>query len=314
MSNSIMLFPSLNDEIIGRIRFQKQRFNFFYTDKNEDEYELIDEPIDAMSSINAIKDENGVWTQDDNNLCFRRKYCLRTFQCLFGEGGIACEDAILGLGIQWTSPDSRQRGVIPVGTFGITDQILEVEAEKKFGKAQLRGEVNFSTVLYIAKAGVPKENEAHLANTEGYILGELESYTIKLDGASSTFPIYEVNEPGQPLWYLKCDWIDPTADLMADCVSINFNTAHRNYSYLDRESKNFDSQLLSEIMASAISVLIEKVRLEHGYWEQIMQGDSLETGSIGQAIYYFMETLEWDLSSPESTSLSARKFFDQRIQ
>ena len=67
-------------------------------------------------------------------------------------------------------------------------------------------------------------------------------------------------------------------------------------------------------MASAISVLIEKVRLEHGYWEQIMQGDSLETGSIGQAIYYFMETLEWDLSSPESTSLSARKFFDQRIQ
>ncbi len=314
MANSILLFPSLNDELISRIRFQKQRFNFFYTDKNEEEYELVDEPIEAMSLINAIKDERGVWTQDDNNLCFRRKYCLRTFQCLFGENGIACSDALLGLGIQWTSPDSRQRGVISIGTFGAGDQILEVEAEKKFGKAQLRGEVNFSTILYIAKAGNPTESEMHLANTEGYVLGELDSYTIKLDGTSSTFPIYEVNEPGQPLWYLKCDWYDPTADSMADCVSINFNTAHKNYAYLDREDKNYDSQLLAEIMASAITLLIEKVRLEQGYWEQIMQGESLETGSVGQAIYYFMETLEWDLSSPESTSLSARKFFDQRIQ
>ena len=67
-------------------------------------------------------------------------------------------------------------------------------------------------------------------------------------------------------------------------------------------------------MASAITVLIEKLRLDTGYWEQIMQGDNLENGSVGQAIYYFMETLEWDLSSPEATSLSARKFFDQRIQ
>lgn len=314
MSNNILLFPSLNDEIISRIRFQKQRFHFFYTDKNDEEFELIDEPIEAMSSINAIKDENGVWTQDDNNLCFRRKYLLRTFQCLFGENGIACSDALLGLAIQWTSPDSRQRGLVPIGTFGISDQILEVEAEKKFNKAQLRGEVNFSTILYIAKAGHPEENETHLANTEGYVLGELDSYTIKLDGSSSSFPIYEVSEPGQPLWYLKCDWYDPTADAMADCVSINFNTAHKNYSFLDREDKNFDSQLLSEIMASAITLLIEKVRLEQGYWEQIMQGDSLENGSVGQAIYYFMETLEWDLSSPESTSLSVRKFFDQRIQ
>ncbi len=314
MPNSILLFPSLDEEMISRIRFQKQKFNFYYTDKNDDEYELVDEPIEATSSINAIKDENGVWTQDDNNLCFRRKYCLRTFQCLFGEDGIACSDATLGLGIQWTSPDSKQRGVIPVGTFTADDKILEVEADKKFGKAQLRGEVNFSTILYIAKAGDPLETELHLANTEGYVLGELDSYTIKLDGSSSSFPIYEVSEPGQPLWHIKCDWDDPTVDALSDCVSINFNTAHKNYSYLNREDKNFDSQLLSEIMASAITVLIEKLRLDTGYWEQIMQGDNLENGSVGQAIYYFMETLEWDLSSPEATSLSARKFFDQRIQ
>ena len=313
MSNKILLYPSLNEDFISRIRFQKQRINFYYTDKDDEEYELIDEPIEALSSVYCIKDENGVWTQDDNNLCFRRKYCLRTFQCLFGENGIACADAKLGIAIQWTSSDSRQRGVIRIGEFGINDSILEAEAEKRFGKAQLRGIVNFTTVLYIAKAGMPNENEKHLANTDGYILGELDSFTIKLDGSSSTFPVFEVSEPGQPLWFVKCDWIDPTTDLFSESVSINLNTAHKNYAYIDRTQKQYDSQLLAEVMASAITLIVEKVRFEHGYWDQIMAGEDLEQGSVGQAIYYFKETLDWDLSTPESVSLYARKFFDQRM-
>lgn len=313
MANDILLYPSLNEEFINKIRFQKQKYMFFYTDKNDDEYELLDEPTEAFSSKYCIKDENGIWTQDDNNLGLRRKYCLRTFQCLFGPKGLACQNAKLGLAIQWTSPNSRQRGVIRIGEFCSTDQIIEAEAEKIFGKAQLRGEVTFTTILYIAKAGEPNENESHLANTNGYILGELDSFIIKLDGSSSAFPVYEVAEPGQPLWYIKCDWLDPTVDSFSDSVSINLNTAHKNYAFIDRNEKVFDSQLLAEIMASAIMLIIEKVRLEPGYWDQIMQGDNLETGSVGQAIYYFMDALEWDLSTPDSVSLCARKFFDQRM-
>lgn len=313
MAENILLFPSLSKELIARIRFQKSKFSFFYTDRDGEEYELVDEPAEATSSLYCIKDENGKWTQDDYNLCFRRKYCLRTFQCLFGETGIACKNAKLGLAIQWTSKDSRQRGVVRIGEFGIEDQILESEAEKCFSKAQLRGEVNFSTILYISKAGMPLDNEKHLANKNGYVLGELDSYTIKLDGTSSTFPIYERAEPGQPLWYVKCDWDDPTVDSFSDCVSINLNTVHKNYPYIDRSQKSYNSQLLVEIMASAITLIVEKLRSESVFWEQITQGDNLEQGSVGQAIYYFQETLEWDLSSPEMVSLCARKFFDQRM-
>ena len=313
MANDIMLFPSLNDDLLSRIRFQKQRFRFFYTDSDDEEYDLIDEPLDSFSSLYGIKDENGTWTQDDNNLCFRRKYCLRTFQCLFGENGIACHNARLGLAIQWTSSDSRQRGVVTVGDFGVDDRIMEREVEKRFSKAQLRGKVSFTTVLYIAKKGTPNENENHLANEVGYILGELDAYNIKLDGNSSVFPVYEVTEPGQPLWYITCDWTDPTVDDFSDCVSINLNKSHKNYSFIDRNSKNFDSQLLIEIMASAITLVIEKARSETGYWDQIIQGDDLNDGSVGQAIFYFKDTLEWDLDSPEKVSLSARKFFDKRM-
>lgn len=313
MANDILLYPSLNEDYISKIRFQKQKFNFYYTGQDDEEFALQDEPIEAISSIYCIKDKNGFWTHQDFNLCLRRKYCLRTFQCLFGEKGIACNDAKLGLAIQWTSSDSRQRGVIRIGEFTLGDQILEAEAEKEFGKDQLRGVVNFTTVMYIAEAGHPTENEKHLANTNGYILGELDNFVIKLDGSSSTFPVFEMPEPGQPLWYVKCDWLDPTVDSFEESVSINLNTAHKNYAYIDRTQKQFDSQLLAEIMASAITLIIEKVRLEPGYWDQIMQGSDLAQGSVGQAIFYFMDTLEWDLSTPNSVSLCARKFFDQRM-
>ena len=312
MVNNVLLYPTLNEVLLNKIRFSKKDFQFYYTSSDEEEHELDNESIDQSSSMYRIKDKDGYWTQDEYNLCFRRKYCLRTFQCLFGENGIVCQNARLGMAIQWTSTDSKQRGIIRIGEFGIEDQIFEAVAEEQFKKAQLRGKIDFTTVLYVAKSGDPKENEKHLANENGYILGELDKYTIILDGKGSSFPIYEVCEPGQPLWYVRCEWSDPTTDAFSECVSINLNTAHKNYPYIDRTKKQFDRQLLLEIMASAITIIIEKVREEDVYWEQISQGDNLEYGSVGEAIFYFKNTLEWDLASVESVSLSMRKFFDKK--
>lgn len=313
MANNIMLFPSLNEELVSKIRFEKEKFHFYYTDEHdEEEYDLVDERVEA-SSFYCIKDEHGKWTQDDNNLCFRSTFRLRTFQCLFGENGIACKNAKLGMAIQWTSSDSRQRGVVKIGEFSADEQIMEAEVEQRFEKAQLRGLVTLSIIIYLAKPGNPSEGEVHLANTEGYVLGELESYTLKLDGSGSAFPVFEVSDQGQPLWYIKCDWEDPTSDAFSECVSINLNTAHKNYAYIDRNTKEFNKQLLFEIVASAITLIIEKVRHESD-WDQIMRGENLEQGSVGQAIYYFKSALEWDLTDSETVSLSARKFFEQRMQ
>ena len=192
MANDILLFPSLTEDLKKKIRFQKTRFSFYYTDLEDNEYELVDEPVEAYSSVNIIRDEEGMWDQEKNNLGFRRKYLLRTFGPLFGEGGIVCHDAKLGMAIIWTSPDSKQRGVIPVGTFTVEDQMMEAVAEKLFGRAQLRGQVEFTTVIYLASAGNPSENEQHLANKSGLILGELESYIIKLDGSIALKELYQL--------------------------------------------------------------------------------------------------------------------------
>ncbi len=313
MANDFMLFPSLTDEYLKRIRFQSKTTEFYYTTKDDEEFELTDELIDQSTSIYKLKDNMGRWTQDDYNFGFRRKYLLRTFQCLFGPEGIACRNAKIGMAIVWTSLDSKQRGVFPVGEFGAEDIMMQKEADIVFQKAQLRGSVNFSTILYLSSAGIPDHDELHLANTQGYVLGELERFTIQLDGNGSIFPVYTEPEEGQPLWYVKCDWNDPLSDAFKDTVSIHINTAHKNYKYLDRTQKTYDNQLLIEVMSSALLVIIEKLRKDEESWEEITSGENLEHGSVGEVIYYFKSTHNWDLSSPDSVSLSIRKFFDQRM-
>lgn len=312
MAAHISLFPTINEDLLGKIRFQTSMYDFYYV-RDDWEYALRAEAIDDSVTVYKIVDDEGIWIPDDYNLCIRRRYSLRTYQCLFGENGIACKNAILGLALMWTSADSKQRGVIPIGDIENSQKDLELTLNYEFSEAQLRGNVEFTTVVYLKRAGTPLWNEEHLANEYGCLLGDLDKFIIKLDGTGSVFPVYEVNEPSQPLWYVKCDWDDPSYDLFSECVSININTAHKNYKYLDKTKHTFNEQLLKEVMASALILIITKLKEQENYWEMTTIGDDLQSGSVSEAIYYFINTLEWDVSTPEAMSLSIRKFFDQRM-
>ena len=73
MTNDILLFPFLNEELQKKIRFQKSSFTFYYKNKKNEEHELNGEPVEAQSSICCIKDEEGIWTQDDWILSLHRR-------------------------------------------------------------------------------------------------------------------------------------------------------------------------------------------------------------------------------------------------
>lgn len=312
MAANVSLFPVITDDLLGKIRFQTSPFELYYI-RDDQEFVLRAEEIESSTTVHKVVDEEGIWSPDDYNLCLRRRYSLRTYQCLFGENGIVCKTAVLGLAVMWTSSDSKQRGVIHIGDIENTPRDLELKLNQEFPEAQLRGTVEFTTILYLKKAGDPLWDEGHLANEYGCLLGELDKFVIKLDGTGSVFPIYEINEPGQPLWYVKCNWDDPTYEQFSDCVYININTAHKNYKYLDKTKRTFDEQLLKEIMASALILIITKLKEQENYWVATTTGNDLQSGSVSEAIYYFIDTLEWDVSSPEAMSLSIRKFFDQRM-
>lgn len=320
MSSPIFLYPSLSEEIINSGVFHADKYRIYYTDKDGFEKNLDYEAAEYGAAVNCLKTD-GVWSADKYNLSVKRTVVLRKFRNLFGSDGLACKNARLGISFVWKSHDSRQRGAEPVLTFGVTESdfldkqdhtFAEGVLDFEFPCAKLRGDVFFSMVIYIAEAGKPTEDESHLANEEGFILGEFDSFALRLDGSGSLFPIFEVHEKDKPLWYVRCDWTDPTSDSFVETVSININTAHKNYRYIDRSQKSFCQQLLVEVMSSALCCIIEKIRSER-YMEQILGDEEMESGSVGEVIRYFANTLEWDFSSPDKLSLSTRKFFDGRM-
>ena len=312
MATPIFLYPSLTDEMKERVVFQTRPYAVSYINNEGIEKGLEYEVAETSATIHCLKTD-GVWNADKYNLCIKRPIALKHYKTLFGPDGLACRNAKLGLSLVWTSPDSRQRGAEPIMTiFGCEEDFIDGEIDVEFSQAKLRGDVNFSVALYIAEAGTPSEDETHLANEEGFVLGEFDSFTLRLDGTGSLFPIFEVYEKGQPLWYVRCDWTDPISDSFSDSISININTAHKNYKYIDRTQRTFCSQLLAEVMSSALCSIIEKIRSEQ-FLDQILGEDELEPGSIGEVVRYFSDTLDWDFSSPDKLSLSTRKFFDGRI-
>ena len=319
MATQFFLYPSLTDDIKEGI-FQAKKYRFSYKGIDGLDRDLDYETTEVNSAINCLRTD-GVWSADKNNLYIKRSVAVKNYRRLFGPDGLACKNARLGLSVVWTSPDSRQRGAEPIVDFGVSEEqftekddhtFVEGEIDFEFSCAKIRGDVNFSVTLYIAKAGIPTKDEEHLVNEEGFVLGSFDSFVLRIDGNGSLFPVFEVYEKDKPLWYVHCDWVDPTSDLFSESVSININTAHENYKYIDRTQKTFCYQVLVEVMSSALCCIIEKIRSEK-YLDQILGDDEMEYGSVGEAVRYFANTLEWDFSTPDKLSFSIRKFFDRRL-
>ena len=314
MASVISLYPQLNEDILTKVRYEYSEYEFYYTSDDE-EYDLKSEGIDGSELIFRLNDDRGAWTPDSYNLGIHRSLDCMSCMNMFGEKGIACQEAVIGVALAWSSSNSRQRGTIPYsGDITNTCVPQNLELDCAFNKAQLRGSVELETVLYIKEpAKEPKENEKHLANKKGYLLGTLgEKIIIQFDGSGSMFPIFEEQKPGCPLWRVACDWDDPLYDAFSDCVKIYLNKAHRSYKQIDRTNeKTFVPQLLNEIMASALTLIITKIKSDEDAWAAIQTGDNPQEGSLASAIDYFCNTLGWKTDSPEKLSLSIREFFER---
>ena len=162
MSAGISLFPTLTDELRSKIRFEELDYKFYYL-RDDEKFELKAEPMEGTGTLNKIIDEEGVWTPDDYNFCISNQYSLRTYKCLFGENGIACHDATLGIALMWRSQDSKQRGVIPIGDIENSEKDLTFKLEYEFHIAQLRGNVQGRVLLPCkgSKLSVPEHPVLH---------------------------------------------------------------------------------------------------------------------------------------------------------
>lgn len=314
MARAFSLYQGLTQDHLDRIRFQTQEFSFKYSTDNDDR-SLESSVLDAGGNIltYSLSDPAGKWTPDQYDWGFERTISIST-PFLFGPNGVAPSGATLGIAIVWTSKDSEQRGVIPIHEFDSSSgKTVRATAEHRFRRCQLRGRVELTTVLYISESDRHvSDKERHLANTVGMVVGELERVYIVLDGSSSMFPIVEVSEPVQPLWFICIDKnANPATDQFVDCVKLNLNTAHKDFNRINQASEEYDPKLMQEIMASAMTTLILTLKQNEEFWSELESGEEFEHGSIGEALSYFINVLKWQVSTPESTSVSIRKYFDK---
>ena len=91
-----------------------------------------------------------------------------------------------------------------------------------------------------------------------------------------------------------------------------FNQAHPNYRLLKIENGMNGSPFLSDVIASALQVIISKTIDTLGSVEALDNVDYASPGSILDAVHYFISTFGWDPHSPERLAETIRLDFDRR--
>lgn len=315
MNESFSPYPLMGNSLFQKIGYVTDKAEFSYTEQFEDfplQLEITSEG--AVNCCGKLSDPRCSWYPETHNLKFRKTCRFTSAYCLFGEGGIAPSDAVIGLALRWISSKSDERGLIPFGEITRLDSSSEFSAEGQFDKGKLKGSLKFQTILYLKESGTPKSSEMYFAQQPGTVLGVLDDAEFYIDGNGSIFPIVVVDAPGKPLWHV---YYNETAEAMQDRfdsenVEIRLNKAHPSYDSLKIDTSMTESPLFVEVIASALMVIVESAKESLGEeWDTMLSGTGFESGSIAEAIYYFVSRLQWDISNPARMSESIREFLER---
>lgn len=310
MSTSLLFHNVLDDELFSKIGYVSQPLSGQYIDENNEERDLTIEPLEGQETVFQIVDPKVNWDPDIHNLILNQEIEIQNPMFLFNSnGGLVTADSKIGIAFRWYSKDSNQYNVYPFGSISYEDKNNKfLQLNIKIPRGSLRGKVTFDIILYLLEKGPAMSNIV-----TGTVLGVLERKQILLDGDASMFPIVEVNDPLKPLWWVICNFDEPLIDpFNTENVAIVINTGHKHAKHLKIERGLASSPLLLEIVANGLQLIVQNVK-DSGDWEEIQKNHS-EPGSIGEAIYYFINTFSWDLSSPENLARSIREDFDSRFK
>jgi hypothetical protein len=314
MSIPISFYPDIDDKLINKIGIENGEFRFSYT-RNKEVFMVTKYSNESrMKELIYFEDPNYEWEPNQCNLKIKKSVVVKNPIFLFGPRGVAPKGALLAVGVIWTCKAINLRGAKEIHVFEKNHLTpIQCDIELNFLKGTLKNELNIKTIIYIKSSGNPQLGEEMLGNEAGLILGTISQSSVVIEGNGSVFPIVEVNEPGMPLWWVYCSWTDPQEDSFdEEHVKLCLNRAHGYYSDIYNNKSVKNSPLFIEIMASALQTIIYKVERSE-YWENIKRNYNNSPGSIGEAVYYFMSTFDWDFSSPESLSRTIRQYLEENI-
>ncbi|WP_404354878.1 hypothetical protein LG291_14580 [Cytobacillus firmus] len=280
------------------------RYSYINEEGEREELVLID---DGTGTV--LENKNATWEFRYSGIFIEGEIILNNPDFLFGRNGLVGDGATIGVALQIASKKSAQQYIRPIGEIckGSGPSTV-IEFEEELSKKLFYGSFSINICLYVKKADTT--SILGKANIPGMMLGNIVEQVINIDGTMSTLPIQKIYDPAKPLWYVEYDIDDPTIDPFdTEHVCIYFNSAHPGFKYLEKQDSQVGNYLQTEVMASALTLIITYVK-SLPEWDYIKQGDNLEEGSIGSAIHYFKKTFNWNFESPEQLSESIRMYFE----
>ncbi len=302
---SIKFFKTLEDyDYSESIGYGQCELSFSYFDGKE----KITLDSKNEDSIYEIKDKDHNWDISKHGAIIRICLKLHNLKLLFGDEGIAPELSTIGIAAICSSTVSDRLEAHKISSFTIDTGELSIDNEISLSGGKYRGNIILKIVLYLLKPG-PKNSG--FPTQSGTIIGTMSENIIQIFEDSNLFPIYEGEYPGLPLWWVKCQWTDIENDpFIKENVCIIINKANKNYNKIqnDETNKEYEPGYLSEVMSSAIQIIIEKIRNNPSEWSKIMSEHDYPVGSIASTIQYLKTTFEWDFSSPENLARDIRSY------
>lgn len=311
----ISVFPKLKQNLYEAIEYSYT--DVFATKKDSSLIPLELRDSEDENNVKILQEsDDEPWSLKNSNLLIKRTVCIKNPKLLFGEQGIACKKSKIGIGLRWSSQNSRQRNVCDITEIDYKTQEIKKSVSLTFDQSSLINNLTLETILYVKESGIPDDNEKFLGNKQGIVLGELDGIIIRLDGNGSEFPIfYDKDKPSsEPLWSVKVDCEEPATSSFYDCFQLYINTNNPNYRYVDKTKDSFDIYLLIEIVSTALTILVLKLKEDPDDWSDMDNNIGLEDDSISKAVYYFKHNLTMDFDNPASIHESFRRYYEQKFK
>ena len=239
----------------------------------------------------VLEDTSESWKLESDGLRIRRSVTIEYPDLLYGRNGIVPTDAEFGVCIIWNNYSIKQIGYIFPVKEDINGDSVQYSFDYVFKPGELIGAFLLETVLYLKKAApILKEEESSLINKTGVNIGTIDAIDINTASLNMDFPVRDVNDKDQPLWWLELNWDDPRKDLFDEntvCLYLNFY-----YNYCPRIGDTIkNEELLIEIMATVYLMIFKQIEFSGDeILKNTIEGVGLEPGSVSMMMNYFCDS------------------------
>lgn len=302
--------PDVLGTKLANIELSSFSFMFEYLHEETFEYKRL-EQRNFIDSTYCYHDKDGFWDDTLSDVYFSLEFECHDLAKAFAN----LSEIGLGIGLRWDCTSTK------------VSQVISLELENNryvINRLPLLGakeEITFFLFVYVKECSneqLALFQEPRLLPPVGTYIKNLKKWKVQLNGTAKPFPVvYDVLEDSSLLWKLECEYEDPFCDSFYDAVRIVLNMDSPSIDLVTHESRSsFCLQAYVEVLAEALCILITKLKYSssHEDWARMCNSSEGSVNSIASFIYYYRNTLEWQLDNPVVLSEQIRWFLLNELE